>query len=205
VFCIRCGTALPDGAAYCPACGAAVPAPPGPRHLAETVGTPEGGPPPGAAVPAAAMAATPLAYGGFWRRLVAFVVDGMIIGAVITPFGIGIGIAGLAAGLHGEPSADAVATLFAASMMVWFLRVIVSWLYGAGFESSRWQATPGKMLLGLRVTDLEGRRITFLRATGRALGKWLSGLLLGMGYVLVAFTDRKQGLHDFLAGTLVRR
>jgi uncharacterized RDD family membrane protein YckC len=137
--------------------------------------------------------------------VVAFIVDGVIVGAVMMPFGMGLGFAHLAAAMSGEMTPEALVGLITTSILVWFIRVIVSWAYGAGFESSRWQATPGKMLLGLKVTDLEGRRITFMRATGRALGKWVSGLLLGMGYVLVAFTDRKQGLHDLMAGTLVRR
>jgi uncharacterized RDD family membrane protein YckC len=137
--------------------------------------------------------------------VVAFIVDGLIVGAVMTPFGLGLGLAQLGAALGGELTPEALAGLIVASITAWFIRVVVSWLYGAGFESSRWQATPGKMLLGLKVTDLEGRRISFPRATGRAIGKWLSGVLLGMGYVLVAFSDRKQGLHDFIAGTVVRR
>ncbi|MGH7731042.1 MAG: RDD family protein [Candidatus Eiseniibacteriota bacterium] len=144
-------------------------------------------------------------YGGFWRRVLAFIVDGLIVGAIMLPFGMGIGFAHLSSLLSDEMTPEAFGSFLMASLFVWFLRVIVSWLYGAGFESSRFQATPGKMLLSLKVTDLEGRRITFLRATGRALAKWVSGLILGIGYLVVAFNDRKQGLHDLLAGTLVRR
>ena len=75
--------------------------------------------------------------------------------------------------------------------------------YFVGFESSSWQATPGKRALGLIVTDTEGRRISPARAVGRYFGKILSGLILLIGYIMIAFTERKQGLHDFLAGTLV--
>lgn len=145
------------------------------------------------------------AYGGFWRRVLAFIVDGVLVGVVMTPFGLGLGFAHLAAALRGELSHEELAALLMSSILVGLVKALVSWLYGAGFESSRFQATPGKMLLGLKVTDLDGRRITFMHATGRALGKWVSGIILGMGYVLVAFTDRKQGLHDLMAGTLVRR
>jgi len=152
-------------------------------------------------------AAAPAAvrYGGFWRRVLAFIIDGLIIGAIMMPFGLGLGLAHLMTMLSEELTSEAIASLLATSLLVWFIRVIVSWAYGAGFESSRFQATPGKMLLGVKVTDLEGHRITFLRATGRQLGKWVSGLILGIGYLLVAFSDRKQGLHDFMAGTLVCR
>lgn len=70
-------------------------------------------------------------------------------------------------------------------------------------ESSAKQATLGKMALGIVVTDLEGARIGFGRATGRYFAKILSGLILGIGFLMAAFTERKQGLHDIIAGTLV--
>ena len=55
------------------------------------------------------------------------------------------------------------------------------------------------------ITDLYGNRISFERATGRHFAKWLSSMVLGIGYIMVGFTERKQGLHDLVAGTLVRR
>ena len=61
------------------------------------------------------------------------------------------------------------------------------------------------MILGMKVTDLYGNRISFARATGRHFAKFISGLMLGFGFLMVAFTERKQGLHDIVAGTLVRR
>jgi uncharacterized RDD family membrane protein YckC len=61
------------------------------------------------------------------------------------------------------------------------------------------------MIFGLKVTDLYGNRISFERATGRHFAKILSAMILCIGYLMVAFTERKQGLHDLLAGTLVRR
>jgi len=83
--------------------------------------------------------------------------------------------------------------------------VFGSWLYEAFMESSSYQATLGKMIFGMKVTDLNGNRISFGRATGRHFAKWLSAMILGIGYIMVGFTERKQGLHDLLAGTLVRR
>jgi len=59
------------------------------------------------------------------------------------------------------------------------------------------------MIFGMKVTDLNGNRISFARATGRHFAKWLSTLILWIGFIMVGFTDRKQGLHDMLAGTLV--
>jgi uncharacterized RDD family membrane protein YckC len=69
--------------------------------------------------------------------------------------------------------------------------------------SSDRQATVGKIAVGLKVTDLYGQRISFARATGRHFAKILSAMVLFIGYIMVAFTERKQGLHDILAGTLV--
>jgi uncharacterized RDD family membrane protein YckC len=81
--------------------------------------------------------------------------------------------------------------------------IILSWLYFTIFESSSLQATPGKMALGIIVTDLSGNRISFARANGRYWGKILSGLTLGIGYIMAGFTRKKQALHDIMAGTLV--
>ena len=67
------------------------------------------------------------------------------------------------------------------------------------------QATLGKMALGLKVTDVHGRRLTFGNALGRSLAKILSGLILAIGYIMAAFDDRKQGLHDKMASTLVMK
>lgn len=80
-----------------------------------------------------------------------------------------------------------------------------NWIYEAAMESSSKQATLGKMALGLKVTDLEGRRISFARATGRHFAKLLSGMILLIGYIMAGFTERKQALHDMIAGTLVQR
>ena len=79
------------------------------------------------------------------------------------------------------------------------------WIYEAAMENSSKQATLGKMALGLKVTDLEGRRISFARATGRHFAKIISKMILLIGYIMAGFTQRKQALHDMIAGTLVQR
>jgi uncharacterized RDD family membrane protein YckC len=89
--------------------------------------------------------------------------------------------------------------------VTFILLLFGNWLYEAFMESSSYQATLGKMIFGMKVTDLNGNRISFERATGRHFAKWLSAMVLGIGYIMVGFTERKQGLHDLLAGTLVRR
>ena len=160
-------------------------------------------PAPGPAATAAV--AGPLLYGGFWRRVLGAIVDGLIVGLVMMPIKLALGLANLGLALQDSLRPESIAAMIAAGLSFWLLSSIASWLYGAGFESSRWQATPGKMVVGVKVTDPEGRRISFARATGRQFGKWLSGLILCIGYLMVAFTEKKQGLHDMLAGTLVRR
>jgi len=87
----------------------------------------------------------------------------------------------------------------------WGGTFVAGWLYFALLESSTLQATPGKMALGLYVADVNGRRISFGRASGRFVGKLLSSLLLGVGYVVAAFSARKQALHDMMADCLVLR
>jgi uncharacterized RDD family membrane protein YckC len=77
------------------------------------------------------------------------------------------------------------------------------WLYFALLESSPWQATLGKLALSIRVTDLEGHRISFPRALGRYPAKVLAFLIAFIGVLMVAWTARKQGLHDKICSTLV--
>jgi uncharacterized RDD family membrane protein YckC len=85
------------------------------------------------------------------------------------------------------------------------LGIAGNWLYEAFMESSTYQATLGKMIFGMKVTDLYGNRISFGRATGRHFAKYISFIIFCIGFIMVGFTERKQGLHDILAGTLVRK
>jgi uncharacterized RDD family membrane protein YckC len=87
--------------------------------------------------------------------------------------------------------------------LYYLFSAIIFWIYFTLLESSAWQATLGKRTLGLYVTDAEGHRLTFGRAAGRNLAKYLSGLILGIGYLMAGFTRRKQALHDLIAGCLV--
>ena len=81
--------------------------------------------------------------------------------------------------------------------------VLIQWLYYAVMESSPTQGTLGKMALGIKVTDMEGNRISFARATGRFFGKFISSVILGLGWIMAVFTERKQALHDIMSGCLV--
>ena len=102
-------------------------------------------------------------------------------------------------GVGGSAEAVAVVVLFG----VYGLALVLNWLYFAILESSRWQGTVGKQALKLIVTDEHGERIGFGRATGRYFAKILSAIILCIGFIMVAFTDKKRGLHDIIAGTLV--
>jgi len=149
-----------------------------------------------------------VAYGGFWIRVVAAIIDHIILRVVVAPVGMIFGGLGLAGGMMGHVPHFGH-PFFGLGLLgggvTFILLIFGSWLYEAFMESSSYQATLGKMVCGLKVTDLYGNRISFERATGRYFAKWLSTMILFIGYIMVGFTERKQGLHDLLAGTLVRR
>jgi uncharacterized RDD family membrane protein YckC len=132
-------------------------------------------------------------YAGFWIRLAAMLVDGIIL---FIPLTILENL--LLAERTGDPVTDLGVTL--ASLA---LSLGVHWAYRSAFHSSEWQATIGKRAVGIKVMDLQGRRITFAHATGRYFAEFLSGLTLGIGYVMAGISSRKQALHDEIAGTLV--
>ncbi|HON81449.1 MAG TPA: RDD family protein [Methanoregulaceae archaeon] len=81
--------------------------------------------------------------------------------------------------------------------------LLIPWIYFAYLESSRNQASLGKLVIRVAVTDMQGNRITFSRATLRFFGKWLCVLTLFIGFLIIAFTAYRQGLHDKIAGTMV--
>jgi len=93
-----------------------------------------------------------------------------------------------------------------ATIIIWpSVTIVATSLYFALMESSSLQATIGKLVVGLRVTDIEGRRLTFSRATARTFAKFLSSMTAGVGYLLCGFTTKKQALHDLVANSLVLR
>ena len=83
--------------------------------------------------------------------------------------------------------------------------LVMYWLYSSFLESSARQATLGQQLLGLQVMDLEGRRISFGRATARYFSQILSALICGVGYLFNLWTSRRQTLHDLVAGCVLVR
>ncbi|MFI5114336.1 MAG: RDD family protein [Terriglobales bacterium] len=201
LFCTKCGTPNAASAQFCSRCGAAL----SPVAAAAPASAP---------APAVATAYPPpvaadgLGYGGFWIRVVAAIIDAIIVRIPVHIVGAIFGLGGLAAGglgLGGLGHGAALPLLIFGGGVLALLTIAGSWLYEAFMLSSPYQATLGKMILGMKVTDLYGNRISFGRATGRHFAKWLSGMILCIGFIMVGFTERKQGLHDMLAGTLVRR
>jgi uncharacterized RDD family membrane protein YckC len=150
-------------------------------------------PPPPPVWDAHPAAPTKIAYGGFWIRLVAYIIDSVLLsfaGAVVG------GVFGGAMAIGGGDG-DSI------SVGGGILGLVMAWLYFALMESSERGATVGKMALGLRVVTDKGERLSFLNATGRYFAKIISALILCIGFIMIAFTDRKRGLHDMIAGTLV--
>lgn len=148
-------------------------------------------------------------YAGFWRRFAASFIDSIVLNMLLSP------LMGLMMFNTVQFSADAMAGMSDAEIFATFMPMIVMAIaasfvgfvvqivYFAYMESSKYQATLGKMALGIIVTDTDGNPISFGRSAGRNLGKILSGFILMIGYIMAAFTSRKQALHDLMAGTLV--
>jgi len=154
MLCPNCHNEIDDKAKYCQVCGTAVAL--------------QGAPSPSVA-----------AYASLWARLLAVLIDAIIISAA---------------------TGTAIVATFGHGLAFGFLG---PWLYEAFMMSSEWQATVGKRVMSIVVTDLHGGRISFGRATGRHFAKYLSAFLLGIGFIMAAFTSKKQALHDIIAETVV--
>ena len=151
-------------------------------------------------------------HAGFWKRVAAYILDAIVL---YIPNMLIMKVMGGDAAQETMKQAMIAAPGDLHAMMAAYhqfyatmgvpiiITTVLAWLYFAVCESSPWQATLGKLALGIRVTDLHGNRIGFPHALGRYLAKFLSVLILGIGFLMVGWTKRKQGLHDMLAKTLV--
>ncbi|MEY3002715.1 MAG: hypothetical protein RLZZ428_1090 [Pseudomonadota bacterium] len=135
---------------------------------------------------------TNVIYAGFWKRFAAYIIDFFVL--FIPSFIIGFTIGMTYGNILTTDELEGLNNL---------VGIVISWLYWAVMESSPKQATLGKMALGIKVTNLNGERISFARASGRFFGKIVSSLLLLIGFIMIAITKKKQGLHDKMAGTLI--
>jgi uncharacterized RDD family membrane protein YckC len=151
-------------------------------------------------------------YAGFWKRFLAYIIDAIVLyipnmlimnamgaQAAQTRLTDALQAAAGNAGAMLEAYSHYYSELGNASL----LTTVVAWLYFAFCESSAWQGTLGKLALGIRVTDMQGRRISVPRALGRYPAKFLSAIILFVGFMMAGWTQRKQALHDMICGTLV--
>ena len=118
-------------------------------------------------------------YAFFSGRFVALMIDGIIFSIIY-----------------------AILKLFFGKEMGSFIHIVLTWLYNALLLSSNWQATVGKRLMNIKITDMQGQRISFSRAILRYFASWLSLIILFIGYLMMLFNSQKQTLHDKIAGTL---
>ena len=145
-------------------------------------------------------------YAGFWRRFFALWIDSFVLGIIVGPiYAIagGGGVALFSAANSERAMADAVTASSGIMVLLSLVIMPLMVLYFCIMESSGAQGTLGKLILGIKVTDLAGQRISFGKALGRNLAKLLSSMILSIGYLMAAFTERKQALHDIVAGCLV--
>jgi len=137
----------------------------------------------------------PKEHAGFLLRLFAFLIDFIIISIINYIVVVTMKL-------------DIRVTSEAFSPIILYthpLAILVNWLYFAILESNpNYQATIGKSILRLKVVDIYGKKISFGKASGRFFAKILSGLILGIGFLMIAFTKNRQGLHDLAAGTFVK-
>lgn len=200
LVCEFCRQPMPAGSHFCGACG----------RLTSAVET---GPIPGISPASLSVAQTSSllagdlarpVYAGFWRRLLAWLIDYAVFLAfmffVLVAAGFVLGIVTVASGRANLNQKELEPFFAGLSYLVGIPSYL---LYYALLESSRWQATLGKKALGIAVTDLEGKRISFKRAAGRNLAKILSSLVFCAGFVMAAFSEKKQALHDRVTDCLV--
>jgi len=208
MFCSKCGSNLAPASAFCQVCGTAAPTSSAPSSAITA-----GSLPPAAPVSPHWLPPVTRAYAGFWLRLVAFLIDNVLLGAVLGAIFVpvfflgGFGAALQSMAMHDHQPDPAAIFAFASSIALFMgASLLAGWLYHAYFESSEWQGTIGKKVMNLVVTDLEGNRVSFARASGRYFAKMITGLIpLGIGYILAGFTEKKQALHDMIASCLVLR
>lgn len=132
-------------------------------------------------------------FGGFWIRVGAKFIDSIIVGLiqmiVILPLMF----------MTEMSSSGGVDTMG-------ILINIISISFGAAYTTfflGKYGATPGKMACGLKVIVADGSQISYLRAFGRELATWLSGIILCIGYIMAGFDKEKRALHDHICSTRV--
>jgi uncharacterized RDD family membrane protein YckC len=215
VYCSRCGGVMADGAAFCSNCGqgfAVAATPLRAAAMSASVAAPmQGG---ATAFPAYAgnAAVVRVEYAGFWLRFLALLIDNVVMGIgfvlILIPLIFLTGLGGFLSQIHPDEEINdaGIFVVLGFIFLAATASLVFTWLYHALMESSEWQATVGKKALGLVVTDMAGRRVSFARSTGRHFGKIITNMVpFLIGYIMAGFTEKEQALHDMLAGCLVLR
>jgi uncharacterized RDD family membrane protein YckC len=178
MICSKCGAQNPDDANFCISCGAKF------INKKEEIST-----------------TFSVEFGDFWERFLAYCIDSAILtlGSVVVGFfgAFFIGFVMTLMGYEIEQMEDFFVVLY------YILAILLTWLYFTIMESSKIQATLGKKIINLVVTDTTGNRISFARANARYWSKFVSGAIFAIGYIMAAFTEKHQALHDMIADTLV--
>ena len=191
MYCRSCGAPNADDARFCTKCGTNLfgeSAPPM-QNIYQA--------------PGSVVQSTRTGYAGFWRRFAAYIIDSLVLivgGAVIG------GVLGFVMGSVLGASGTDIDTLKSLTQEVGLVvGLVLNWLYFTLFEASTSQATLGKSALGIVVTDESGQRISLGKANARYWSKIVSAIILGIGFLMAGFTEKKQGLHDMMSNCLVVR
>ncbi len=196
MFCTKCGAQLTDDAKFCATCGTPAGQAPPPQVQTQPSLTPA--------------AEKKYRYAGFWIRFLAHLIDQVVISivgfvffiiALVFTAGSVMSISDLAD--MEDPDPALILSLVGGWLIFVMVSAIAQWLYFAFMESSASRGTLGKMALGLQVIGRDGETINFARASGRYFAKFLSAMIMMIGYIMAGFTQKKQALHDILADTYV--
>ena len=205
MFCSFCGSTLKREDQVCQKCGRTVSSASPAAYAAQAGGL--------------AIGPTGTPYAGVWLRFVASLIDQLVLGIPVGGifvfcFLVFGGAAWLQAHsiVFGDPqqSPELIISMFSKMFgyiaLFSLMLIMIDWIYYALMESSTWQATLGKKALNLRVTDMQGNRLSFGHATGRFFAKVLDRFIpFAIGFIMAGFTEKKQALHDMIAATLVIR
>jgi len=159
-----------------------------------------------------------IAYAGFWLRFAAYLIDYVVfsVAGLFLVIPVIVLIAAIVIGFRVDDIQEPadfltegnllkVSLLLGIIFLVALISLVAGWLYYALMESSKYCGTLGKIVVGIKVTDLEGNRVTFARATGRYFARIITNMTMLIGYILAGFTEKRQALHDMIASCLVVR
>ena len=191
--CASCGNPLHADGGFCLFCG----------DILQDAATSQAQPLP--VVPVVPLAETPrpLQYAGFWRRVWAASIDLILeaLAALLVTLFVDLAMKIFSP----QVGLSSITARYATGIAFIGVLTIGAWLYAAFSESSRWRATIGKRIIGLEVVTAKGGQLSFGQATVRHFMKFLSLFTAAVGFMMAAWTKRRQALHDIPSDTLVIR